>query len=59
MKQHISRGEPREPGPDECCGTGCSSCVWDTYYDKVGKYEERRSELEEKIIEIEEEEDDL
>lgn len=30
---------PREPGPGECCGNGCSRCVWDVYYDKLAEYE--------------------
>lgn len=30
---------PREPGPGECCGNGCSRCVWDVYFDKLAEYE--------------------
>ncbi|ESS62463.1 oxidoreductase [Trypanosoma cruzi Dm28c] len=31
---------PREPGPSDCCGSGCSRCVWDVYFDDLAKYEE-------------------
>ena len=24
-------GRPREPGPEECCGRGCETCVWSLY----------------------------
>jgi len=41
--------EPREPDPDECCGSGCFPCVLDVYYDALEKYELKRAELEEKM----------
>jgi len=25
------REKPREPGPTECCQSGCHNCVWDMY----------------------------
>lgn len=31
---------PREPAPGECCGSGCTRCVWDIYYDEVARFEE-------------------
>jgi len=31
---------PREPLPEECCGGGCSPCVYDRYYDALKRYEE-------------------
>lgn len=31
---------PREPAPGECCGSGCTRCVWDVYYDQLAKYNE-------------------
>eukprot|EP00347_Sterkiella_histriomuscorum_P005348 403356953 len=49
--------EPMEPGPDDCCGSGCSPCVFDTYYDKLGIYQEKKEELESKLIEYEEDDD--
>lgn len=27
--------QPEEPGPDECCGSGCRVCVFDLYYQKL------------------------
>lgn len=30
--------EPLEPNAEDCCGQGCTSCVWDTYRDKLKKY---------------------
>ncbi|KAF4665097.1 hypothetical protein FOL47_004796 [Perkinsus chesapeaki] len=30
---------PEAPGPDDCCGSGCCPCIWDTYYDKVERWE--------------------
>lgn len=34
---------PREPAPGECCGSGCTRCVWDMYYDELAKYEDLKS----------------
>ncbi|KAG5507104.1 hypothetical protein JKF63_05850 [Porcisia hertigi] len=31
---------PREPAPGECCGSGCTRCVWDIYYDELARFEE-------------------
>ncbi|CBZ25820.1 oxidoreductase-like protein [Leishmania mexicana MHOM/GT/2001/U1103] len=31
---------PREPTPGECCGSGCTRCVWDIYYDELARFEE-------------------
>ena len=30
--------KPREPDPDECCGTGCVRCVWDIYNEAMERY---------------------
>jgi hypothetical protein len=27
--------KPDAPKPWECCGGGCSPCVWDRYYDEL------------------------
>lgn len=32
------KGKPIPPKPWECCGGGCSPCVWDTYYDKLHEW---------------------
>ncbi|MGH9578623.1 MAG: oxidoreductase-like domain-containing protein [Terriglobales bacterium] len=29
---------PREPRPEECCGQGCTPCVYDVYERDLGKY---------------------
>lgn len=31
--------KPKEPLPDECCGSGCARCVWDYYYERLEKYQ--------------------
>lgn len=30
---------PREPEAIECCGSGCSPCVYDVYWEAVAKFE--------------------
>ncbi|KAL3160127.1 hypothetical protein ABBQ32_010901 [Trebouxia sp. C0010 RCD-2024] len=30
--------EPQEPGPEDCCQSGCSLCVWDMYRDNLHEY---------------------
>jgi hypothetical protein len=30
---------PREPEAIECCGSGCSPCVYDVYWENVARYE--------------------
>jgi hypothetical protein len=29
---------PAEPGPDDCCHSGCTWCVLDLYYDDLERY---------------------
>jgi len=29
---------PREPLPEDCCGKGCTPCVFDTYAEAMEKY---------------------
>lgn len=29
---------PQEPGPSECCGSGCPLCVLDLYSDELQAY---------------------
>lgn len=31
---------PEKPLPGDCCGGGCSPCVWDTYYEELELYEQ-------------------
>lgn len=39
--KHDFPKRPREPAPSDCCGSGCTRCVWDVYFDEMMKYEER------------------
>lgn len=44
--------KPERPNGDECCGGGCCPCIWDTYYEILGQWEEqeglyRKSEKDE------------
>lgn len=32
---------PVEPGPNECCGSGCPLCVLDLYADELRTYREQ------------------
>ena len=57
LEAHIKKGEPREPYDDECCGNGCSPCVWDTYYDKLSVYQEKKADLEMQIFDIKEDDE--
>ena len=31
---------PEEPGPNECCGSGCPLCVLDLYSEELQRYRE-------------------
>ena len=35
---------PEEPGPNECCGSGCPLCVLDLYSDELQRYRKALSE---------------
>ena len=30
---------PDPPDPEDCCGSGCSRCVWDVYYDALEAFQ--------------------
>ncbi|MGH8635755.1 MAG: oxidoreductase-like domain-containing protein [Burkholderiales bacterium] len=32
---------PREPDPEECCGSGCALCVFDRYQQALERYHEQ------------------
>ena len=38
--------KPEPPSPEECCGNGCSPCVFDIYSDAYDKYEKELCEYE-------------
>ena len=42
------------PSDDECCGNGCSPCVFDTYETKMEKYEDLKTEYESLLLDFEE-----
>ncbi|CCD12919.1 unnamed protein product [Trypanosoma congolense IL3000] len=44
--KHGSSKRPRRPAPSDCCGSGCTRCVWDVYFDDVMKYNSVMGELE-------------
>ena len=35
---------PEEPGPNECCGSGCPLCVLDLYADELARYRQALAE---------------
>lgn len=45
--------KPVEPDPDDCCGEGCSPCVFDTYDMHLDRYEENKIEYEQLLEEFE------
>jgi hypothetical protein len=32
---------PRQPDPEECCGSGCTPCVFDRYEQALERYYEQ------------------
>ena len=40
---------PAEPGPEDCCQSGCVRCVWDVYDEQLEKYEDKKREVEDGI----------
>ncbi|RNF26771.1 putative oxidoreductase-like protein [Trypanosoma conorhini] len=49
---------PREPAPGDCCGSGCSRCVWDVYFDELASYEEYVRDLKAHGVELDEDEEE-
>lgn len=37
--------EPIAPEEWACCGSGCTPCVWDTYYEEKRAYEAQQQAL--------------
>lgn len=37
---------PQEPGPEDCCQSGCQECVWEIYYRERRAYEKALAERE-------------
>jgi len=40
--------KPIKPLPNDCCGSGCSRCVYDIYRDHMKIYKQWKEEQEEK-----------
>lgn len=38
--------EPEPPRPDECCASGCSICVWDTYETNMEAFQRATAQLD-------------
>ncbi len=36
---------PREPDLDECCGSGCTPCVFDLYEERLERWKRRCAAL--------------
>ncbi|GJP33407.1 hypothetical protein CLOM_g3984 [Closterium sp. NIES-68] len=37
---------PEKPLPGDCCGSGCSPCVWETYYEGLERYNAAKAKAE-------------
>ena len=42
--ENLCKKKPRMPLDDECCGSGCTPCVFDTYETKMEQYEDQLAE---------------
>lgn len=49
---------PQPPGANECCEGGCSTCVWDRYYDEMRDWQAEQAALKAKETETEGKEQD-
>lgn len=38
--------KPRKPSEDECCGSGCSTCVFDLYELELSKWRARCQQID-------------
>lgn len=36
---------PEKPLPGDCCGSGCETCVWDTYFDQLQEYKKEKDSI--------------
>jgi hypothetical protein len=37
--------KPSQPADDDCCGGGCSPCVWDYFYEKRKARKDQQAQL--------------
>lgn len=47
--EQLDNDKPIAPKPWECCGGGCSPCVWDSYYDELDKWNRAHGIEQDKI----------
>uniref|UniRef100_A0A667I5K5 NADH-cytochrome b5 reductase-like n=1 Tax=Lynx canadensis TaxID=61383 RepID=A0A667I5K5_LYNCA len=45
---------PIEPLPSQCCGSGCSPCVFDLYHRELARWEEARASKDRSLLSGEE-----
>lgn len=50
----MSKEKPLPPGDSECCESGCSRCVWDTYFEELDAWNEAQSNVNE-VVKVESE----
>jgi hypothetical protein len=43
---HRSDPPPERPDPSECCGGGCSPCIFDLYEEELARWRERQARRE-------------
>eukprot|EP00759_Apiculatamorpha_spiralis_P002612 PhF_6_TR11036/c0_g1_i1/m.17893/K00326/E1.6.2.2; cytochrome-b5 reductase len=43
-------GPPSPPAPGDCCGSGCTRCVWDIYEDALEAYNAKASKMMKSVI---------
>jgi hypothetical protein len=51
---HCTKNQPQYPSPEDCCGTGCDPCVYDSYERKMSYFEEKKCTYEALLLEFEE-----
>lgn len=39
----VQLEEPSRPADDDCCGGGCSPCVWDIFFTKRQAWEDQQT----------------
>jgi Oxidoreductase-like protein, N-terminal len=44
MADEEENAEPVEPNAEDCCGQGCTPCVWDTYRENLKKYQAKQED---------------
>ena len=48
----LVKRKPVEPDPDDCCGSGCEPCVFDTFDNNMIRYDEQMEEYEALLLEF-------